>query len=134
MRWNPEGTRPPRKVLFVQWRRIGDAVLVTPALDAAREAWPDAEIHLLVSPPAADLFAGDDRVSALWMRPPGRRLPSLARALRREGFELVLDFQSLGATAFLARCAGGYAIGYAKRGRGLVYHRRVAALAHRGSG
>jgi ADP-heptose:LPS heptosyltransferase len=133
MRWNPDRGHPPAKVLLIQFRRIGDAVLVTPALDALRAAWPEARIHLLTAPPVPGLFAGDARVDVVWMRPPGLRLLGLARDLRREGFDAVFDFQSLPLSAFLARRTGGYTVGFDKRGRGLLYHRSVALAGHAGS-
>jgi ADP-heptose:LPS heptosyltransferase len=134
MRWNPERGLPPERILLIQWRRIGDAVLATPALDAVQSAWPQSRIHLLVAPAAADLFVGDRRVSVVWTRPAPRALPALARDLRRERFDLVVDFQSLTATALLARGSGGTTVGFAKRGRGRLYHRPVRTGAHRGSG
>jgi ADP-heptose:LPS heptosyltransferase len=133
MRWNPDRGRPPAKVLLIQFRRIGDAVLVTPALDAVRAAWPEARVHLLTAPPVPGLFAGDSRIDVVWVRPGGLRVLALARELRREGFDAVFDFQSLPLSAFLARRTGGYTVGFDKRGRGLLYHRPVALAAHAGS-
>jgi ADP-heptose:LPS heptosyltransferase len=133
MRWNPEGGRPPAKVLLIQLRRIGDAVLVTPALDALGKDWPEARLHLLTSDPVPDLFAGDSRISVLWTRPSRRGLKGLALDLRRERFDVVFDFQSLPLTALLARFTRGYAVGFGKRGRTWLYHRPVSLSAHRGT-
>jgi ADP-heptose:LPS heptosyltransferase len=134
MGWNPGQGSPPAKVLLIQWRRIGDAVLVTPVLDTLRESWPGASLHLLVSLPALDLFTGDPRVSVLWGRPGKGRLPRLAAALQRERFDLVFDFQSLVTSALLARSTGGFAVGYAKRGRGRLFHRSIPSGSHQGTG
>jgi len=134
MRWNPEAREAPEKALLIQFRRIGDVVLVTPALDAFRRAWPRTRLHLLTSSPSPVLFAGDDRVDVLWIRPPRRDLPSLARDLRREGFGAVFDFQSLPLTAALARATGATAVGFAKRARRHLYHRTVRVEDHHGSG
>lgn len=134
MRWNPEVPDAPEKALLIQFRRIGDAVLVTPALDALRRAWPDTRLHFLTADPVPDLFAGDPRVDVLWIRPPRLSLPSLARDLRQERFGVVFDFQSLPLTATLARATGAWAVGFAKRARGALYHRTVRVQDHRGSG
>jgi ADP-heptose:LPS heptosyltransferase len=133
MRWNPDRGHPPAKVLLIQFRRIGDAVLVTPALDALRAAWPGARIHLLTSVPVPDLFAGDSRIDVVWVRPSRIRLLRLARDLRREAFDAVLDFQSLPLSVFLARRTGGFTVGFDNGGRGVFYHRPVRLAAHAGT-
>jgi len=131
MRWRPEQGSSPRKILVIQLRRIGDSVLVAPVLDALRERWPEARIHLLTEYPVPDLFLGDPRVHVLWARPPRSRLAGLARNLRRERYDLVFDFQSLPVTAFLAWASGGFTVGFRKRFRGYV--RGVALGDHRRS-
>lgn len=133
MTWNPDRDGAPEKVLAVQLRRIGDAILVTPALDALRAAWPRTAVHLLTAAPVPSLFAGDDRLAVTWIRPPRRGMWRLARELRAEQFDLVLDFQSLPWTAALARSLGGYAVGFSGRGRTPWYHRPVSLARHRGS-
>ena len=47
--------RPPRSVLVVVTRRIGDVLLATPVIRTLRRAWPDAAIDALV-------FAGTEGV------------------------------------------------------------------------
>jgi ADP-heptose:LPS heptosyltransferase len=79
------------------------------------------------------LFAGDERVDVFWARPPRRDLPGLARSLRRERFDLVLDFQSLPITAMLTAATGGFGIGFRKRGRSPWYRRTVDLARHRGT-
>jgi ADP-heptose:LPS heptosyltransferase len=133
MRWSPESGRPPDKVLAIQLRRIGDAVLLTPALDAFHAEWPGTRVHLLTSGAIPDLFAGDDRVAVTWVRPPRTRLPALAARLRAERFDAVFDFQSLPWTALLTRTLGGFGVGFRKRGRRLAYRRSVTLDGHRGS-
>ncbi len=133
MRWNPESGRPPARVLAIQLRRIGDAVLLTPALDAFRAAWPEARIHLLTSGPIPDLFAGDPRLDAVWLRPPRSALPGLAARLRAESYDAVFDFQSLPWTGLLARLTGGFTLGFAKRGRRRLYSRTAVLADHRGT-
>ncbi|HEY9447809.1 MAG TPA: LPS core biosynthesis protein, partial [Burkholderiales bacterium] len=48
---------PPREVLVVVTRRIGDVLLATPLVRSLRAAWPDTEIDALV-------FAGTEGVLA----------------------------------------------------------------------
>jgi len=45
------------KILAIQFKYFGDAVLMTPALRALREHFPQSEIHLLVPAEIAPLFS-----------------------------------------------------------------------------
>jgi heptosyltransferase-3 len=131
MSWTPGLAQAPRKILLIQLRRIGDAVLATPAIDALREAWPEAELHLLTAPPVEQLFEGDSRLERVWVRPSRSRLPALAWGLRAERFDLVFDFQSAPLTALLAACTGAFTVGFRRRWR--FYHRAVELRQHQGS-
>lgn len=54
-------TAPPRSVLVIVTRRIGDVLLATPVLRSLKRAWPDAAIDALVfSSTAAALQANPD--------------------------------------------------------------------------
>ncbi len=46
-----------RNILLVRLDGLGDALVCVPALDALREAWPDARFGAVCSPGNADLFA-----------------------------------------------------------------------------
>jgi ADP-heptose:LPS heptosyltransferase len=124
-------TSPPQRVLLIQLRRIGDTVLLAPALDALREAWPNTRLHLLTEYPASDLFQGDDRVDVIWVRPPKASLLKLLPELRRERFDLALDFQSLPATSLLARSSAPTSIGFRDRFR--FHHRSIDLSKHTGT-
>lgn len=122
---------PPRKILLIQLRRIGDAVLVTPALDALREAWPQARLQLLTANPVPQLFEDDARLDRLWVRPSRSGLPALAMSLRGERFDVVFDFQSSPLTAILACATGSCTVGFRRRWR--PYRRRVDLGQHGGT-
>lgn len=124
-------TEVPQKVLLIQFRRLGDAVLVTPVFDALRDAWPKTEVHLLTEFPVTDLFTSDPRVDRIWTRPARGGLPELVRQLRKEKFGLVFDFQSLPITSFLAWSTGGATVGFERRFR--KYGTTVKLTDHRGS-
>jgi heptosyltransferase-3 len=131
MSWTPGLAQTPRKILLIQLRRIGDAVLVTPAIEALRDAWPAAELHLLTASPVEQLFEGDSRLARVWVRPSRSRLPALVRDLRAERFDLVFDFQSAPLTAFFAAVTGAFTVGFRRRWR--RYHRAVELQLHQGS-
>jgi len=84
------------KVLFITLSNIGDAVLTTPALSAILENFQGAEITLMVSPRAADLFKGDPYFKKIITYRKdsflGRKL-ALIKTLRAEDFDLLVDFK-----------------------------------------
>jgi ADP-heptose:LPS heptosyltransferase len=89
----------PRRILVVKLAAMGDTVLMVPALRALRERYPRAEIAMLGTevnreiaaeyPRYLDRFVSLDvgRVA----RDPGY-LPRFVRGLRRDGWELGIDF------------------------------------------
>ena len=102
----PNGPPPPlppppdavRRVLLVRPdERIGNLILLTPLIDAARRAWPQATLDLVVGGAMAPLMRGDPRFSrihvfdkrALVRRPLG--LIPLAHRLRRARYDLAID-------------------------------------------
>jgi ADP-heptose:LPS heptosyltransferase len=102
---------PAPKILAIQFKYFGDAVLMTPALRAIHECYPRGELHLLVPEEIAPIFQREPWLTRVWPMPrrrgtanPGRTWPVI-RALRREGFDKSVDFASndRGAiTSFLA--------------------------------
>jgi len=88
------------KILALQFKYFGDAVLMTPALRALHEQCPAAEIHLLVPAELAPLFQHLPWLTRVWAMPRKRGSASLRetwpliRALRRERFDRSVDFAS----------------------------------------
>jgi ADP-heptose:LPS heptosyltransferase len=101
-----------QKILALQFKYFGDAVLMTPALRALRSHFPAAEIHVLVPEEAAPLFDHLPALARVWPMPRrrgraslGRSLP-IIRALRRERFDRSVDFASNDRGAILSRLIG----------------------------
>lgn len=126
----------PLKILAIQFKYFGDAVLMTPALRAIREQFPQCELHLLVPEETAPLFEHLPCLSRLWPMPRRRGRATLAqtwpviRTLRREGFDRSVDFASndRGAIAsFLigARERLGWEVPGGFWGRKFCYTRRI---------
>lgn len=127
----------PEKILALQFKYFGDAVLLTPALRALREHFSNAEIHLLVPAEIAPLFQHLPWLTRVWAMPRRRGSASvratwpILRALRREQFDRSVDFggndrgavvsRLIGARQRLARAEGGGFLG-----RKLCYTRLVA--------
>jgi len=88
----------PEKILAIQFKYLGDAVFLTPALRALREYQPKGELHLLVASEIAPLFAHIPWITKVWSLPRTRGKARLRdswpviRALRREGFDRSVDF------------------------------------------
>jgi heptosyltransferase-3 len=125
------------KILAIQFKYFGDAVLMTPSLRALREHFPRAEIHLLVPEEIAPIFQHLPWLNRVWPMPRRRGSASLRqtwpviRALRRERFDRSVDFASNDRGAILSFLAGApQRLGWAERGgflgRRFCYNQRVA--------
>jgi heptosyltransferase III len=86
------------KILAIQFRYLGDAVLLTPALRALKEQVPACQLHVLVAEEVAPLLRHSPVIDRLWAFPRRRGRADLkkvwpfVRALRRERFERCVDF------------------------------------------
>ena len=69
------------KILAIQFKYFGDAVLFTPALRALRKQLPDCELHLLVPEELAPLFQHLSWLNRVWPMPRRRGSASLRRNL-----------------------------------------------------
>ena len=125
------------KILAIQFKYFGDAVLLTPALRAINERIPDAELHLLVPEEIAPLFQHLPRLDRVWPMPRQRGHASISqswpviRALRRERFDRSVDFASNDRGAIVSRLIGARRrLGWDERGgfwgRKFCYTDRIA--------
>ncbi|HUA39882.1 MAG TPA: glycosyltransferase family 9 protein [Candidatus Sulfopaludibacter sp.] len=102
----------PEKILALQFKYFGDAVLMTAALRALRGNFPNSELHLLVPEEVAPLFQHLPYFGRVWAMPRrrGRARPSqtwpVIRALRREHFDRSVDFASNDRGAIISRFIG----------------------------
>jgi ADP-heptose:LPS heptosyltransferase len=128
---------PPLKILAIQFKYFGDAVLLTPALRALHEHFPNAELHLLVPEEVAPIFQHLPWLNRVWPLPRRRGSASLRqtwpviRALRREHFDRSVDFASNDRGAILSFLVGArHRLGRLERGgfwgRRFCYNQRVA--------
>jgi ADP-heptose:LPS heptosyltransferase len=127
----------PEKILALQFKYFGDAVLMTPALRALRQNFPQAEIHLLVPEEIAPLLQYLPWLNRVWPMPRRRGRSNLSetlpfiRKLRGEKFDRSVDFASNDRGAFLSFFIGAKRrLGWAERGgffgRKFFYNDRVA--------
>ncbi|HSN32020.1 MAG TPA: glycosyltransferase family 9 protein [Ideonella sp.] len=77
---------PPRRVLVVCMRRIGDVLLASALLRSVRRAWPQARVEVLVNAGSAAALQGNPDIDRLWVQPEhagARATLALARQLWR---------------------------------------------------
>jgi lipopolysaccharide heptosyltransferase II len=120
------------RILLVRLRLIGDVVFTTPLVGALRRAYPDARIAYLVEPDAAPVVERNPHLDEVIIAPRtrgARRIGDdlrLARRLRRERFDLVLDLHGGPRSAWLTWASGAAErIGYDIKGRAWMYTRVV---------
>jgi heptosyltransferase-2 len=117
----------PRRVLVTRLRRIGDAILSLPVIDALREAFPDCAVDFLAEEGPAQAAIGHpgvDRVLVLdrtfaSILPASPRLLGRLRAAR---YDWVLDLYGNPRSAAIAAWTGAHVrVGPARRGRRRLY-------------
>lgn len=116
------------KILLVRLREIGDVAFTTPSIRALRQRFPDAHLAYVVEPTAAPVVTGNPHLNDVIVAPRQGLLADLAlgRRLRRQGFDLAIDFHGGPRASLLAWLSGArQRIGYDVVGRGWMYTHRV---------
>src|SRR5688572_9140727 len=106
------------KILIVKHGSIGDIIHTLPSLAAIRRNMPDAEISWVAESRSAEILRGNDLIDRLievdtrsLRQGPivASILPSLKehfRKLRRQNFDIAIDFQGLMKSAAIAKLSG----------------------------
>jgi lipopolysaccharide heptosyltransferase II len=125
--------QPPRHILLVRLRQIGDVVFTTPAIGALRRRFPQAHLSYLVEPAAAPIVAANHHLNEVIVAPRRRGFRgllddlALGRRLRAAGFDLAIDFHGGPRASLLTWLSGATVrIGYQVAGRSWMYTHRVA--------
>lgn len=79
------------RVLLVRLSSLGDVVLATAALEALREDVPGAAVDVLTKPAFREVFAANPAVAGVCQWDPTLGVAALARDLRREQYDWVVD-------------------------------------------
>ncbi len=134
-----ELTRPGavKRLLVRGTNWLGDGVLMTPALFALRQGFPQARIVLLAKPPVAELLQGHPSIDeTILYRNPGMHAGiggkwRLAKSLRARQFDLAVLFQNAFEAALLTAVAGvPRRYGYPTDARWLLLTDRVVQTAN----
>jgi heptosyltransferase III len=129
----------PLKILAIQFKSLGDAVLLIPALQAIRQRYPECALHAFVSEAAAPLLRYEPSLTRLWSIPRVRDRARIKqnwpviRALRAERFDRSVDFSGNDRGAILSLLCGarerlGFDVPGGFLGRRYCYNRRVAPV------
>ena len=111
------------KILAIKFKYLGDVVVAIPALRALKEAYPHAQLHYLVAEDAAPIVEHIPWIDKIWAFPRKRGQASLKRSLpilaqlRKEKFDLSVDFVGNDRGAILSLCSG------AKKRLGLLFEK-----------
>jgi ADP-heptose:LPS heptosyltransferase len=129
------GNEEPRRILLVRLRLLGDVVLTTPLIRAVRRRFPEAHLSYLVEPAAAAAVRGNPHLNEVLVAPKRRGVArwmddvALARRLRRERYDLVIDLHGGPRAACLAWATrAATRIGYTIKGRAWMYTHAVERL------
>ena len=123
---------PPRSILVIKLRYIGDVVLSTPVLSRLREGFPKARITMLVNAGTEEVVQGHPALDELLVVDRGmtHRHWRLLGDLRRRQFDVVVDLTDGDRSAILSWLSGApIRVGYNSedRWRGRLYTRIVQA-------
>jgi len=129
--------QPPRSILLIRLRRIGDIVLTTPALGILREVFPAAFLSYVVEEPFRRLIEDHPQVDRAIVLPSHPGTAAFARFLlnlRREKFDAAVDFHGGPRAAWLTLFSRArIKVGYETGAKGFVYNRRVPRAAAAGA-
>jgi heptosyltransferase-3 len=118
---------PPRRVLVVVTRRIGDVLLTTPLIASLRAAWPGARLDALVFSGTGGVLAGlpiIDTVIEVAVRPSTRTHALLLRQIAGR-YDLALSTIPGDRPTLYARIAGRRALGVHLSGPKHLWKRRL---------
>ena len=89
-------TQSMKKILFVSFSNIGDAVLSLPCLEVLQETFPQAEIDIVVGERAQCVFERASGIRKLWIyekRKSLRHRWDFYKKLKQESYDLVVDLK-----------------------------------------
>lgn len=127
----PLGDNSAPKILLIQFKYLGDVVVLTPVFRVIRERYPGSVIDIVIPSNALPLVQGNPFVRHVHglSQPHGRIEPgdffSLVRALRRERYDVSVDFWGNDRGALLSRLVGAPVRIGAQPRRGFWFRRRL---------
>ena len=117
----------PRRILVIQLRQVGDAIMCTPAIRALRGAFPESRIDFLAEPPALKAVRGNPHLDHIVLLDPRDGWTATLRVISRvrgNRYDLAIDCLANPTSALIAKLGGAkYTLSYAgKRRSGFYTH------------
>ncbi|GAB4377653.1 MAG: lipopolysaccharide heptosyltransferase II [Calditrichia bacterium] len=121
-----------KKILVIQLRAIGDVVLTTGALAILRKHLPEAQIHFLTSRGIDRLLNTLPEIDQVKTYSYSVRNPfgviRILPEIRRERYDLIIDYQGTPGTAYLTRLSGApFRLGWKMKRRQWAYNLHSSA-------
>jgi len=118
------------KILLIQTAFPGDVILATAFLADLAEAFPNAELHMLVRRGCEDILADNQRLARLWSWDKRgnryKQLLVLSGQLRHEKFDRVYNLQRYASSGFLTWRAGvSFRAGFSQNPWSLTFDKKV---------
>jgi len=113
------------KILVIKLRGIGDVVLSTVVIDNLKTDFPNAKIDYLVESPSAPGLTGLKQINRVFIfeRNNFSSKVYLIKSIRKNQYDLVLDFFSNPSTAIITFLSGAkYRMGFPYKGRRYAYN------------
>ncbi|MEM4240130.1 MAG: glycosyltransferase family 9 protein [Candidatus Woesearchaeota archaeon] len=126
----------PKKILCIRIDHIGDVLLTTPAFRALRKKYPKARIDVLVRSFSKEILEGNKNISKIvtfdfpWLGLHGKKASwketrHFIGQLKKEKYDIAVDFHADPRNILLARKVAKYSIGYGIRGFGFLLNKVV---------
>jgi ADP-heptose:LPS heptosyltransferase len=126
----------PKKILCIRIDHIGDVLLTTPAFRALRKKYPKARIDVLVRSFSKEILDGNKNINKIltfdfpWLGLHGKKASwketiSFIKHLRKEKYDIAVDFHADPRNILLAAKAARYRVGYGIRGFGFLLNKVV---------
>ncbi len=128
--------REPKRILLIRLEHVGDVLLTTPAFRALRKRFPKAKIDVLVRDFTAEIVKknphGNNVIvwNAPWLSNLGTKSTRqeskrVLQSLRRNKYDLAIDFHGDPRNILLGRKVARYTVGFGCRGLGFLLNKTV---------
>jgi len=126
----------PKRILLIRLEHVGDVLLTTPAIRALRKRFPRARIDILVRDFTAPILQYNKNINkvivwnAPWLSKLGVRSSwfdcvRIITQLRRNKYDLAIDFHGDPRNILLASLVAHYRVGFGVRGFGFLLNKIV---------
>jgi ADP-heptose:LPS heptosyltransferase len=121
---------PPKRILLIRLKGIGDVILSTPLLRALKKKFPSTELHFLTRSFCAPILKNNPRVDRLIVHPeksaPFKEKLKFLTRLRDPHYDWVLDLAAEPRSAWLTLVTGApLRAGYAFRFREFAFTHKI---------